>query len=97
MANHSTFVIFTGLGSIYMDDAEYQNAIKALNELASAVTPNTKEQYVLLMGINEIKNAPSVSDRERVRTIIGMFYDGLAYGNWPWIKNGVNVLEKSDA
>ena len=33
---------------------------------------------------------PVVSDRQAV----GMLYDGLAYGNWPWTSNKVDDILK---
>jgi hypothetical protein len=29
-----------------------------------------------------------------ILTLMGIIIDGLQYGNWPWIKNGVNTLGK---
>lgn len=80
-----------------MDDTSYRNAIQALAQLAHAVSLTGKEQNALITAIHEIEmiDRDSTHGKERIRAIVGMFYDGLAYGNWPWVVNGVDTLKES--
>jgi len=78
-----------------MDKISYINAMQALTQLAHAVGNSSKEQDALISEIRERqKDLNTTSNREIVRNVVGMFYDGLEYGNWPWIVNGVNTLEE---
>jgi hypothetical protein len=71
---------------------EYKKSMDALYSLAHSLGENGKQQNSLVSALHDIEKYEN-SDKGRVRAGIAMFYDGLAYGNWPWIKNGVDTLK----
>ena len=62
-----------------MDDTQYRNAILALAQLAHAIGNNGKEQHALITAMHEIEmnDRDSMHNKERIRSIIGMFYDEM--------------------
>lgn len=64
-----------------MNDADYRMARKAIMELAMAVADTGKHQQELVMAIDSIDRG---SNKDNVKGMISVIYDGLAYGNWPW-------------
>jgi len=66
-------------------------------DLANCVVTNYKEREVLIEVIKAIAKE-SIKDnntaKNTIRHMLSPINDGLAYGNWPWIKNGENILDK---
>lgn len=77
-----------------MNDKAYRDSIQALAILAHSLGENGRKQNALINAIHEIEmnDRNSMHNKERIKSIVGMFYDGLAYGNWPWIVNGIDTL-----
>jgi len=80
-------------------EQSFRDAKNHVYGLAHNVCLNGKEQKVLLayMGDIEIHSLKCGESGQRIiQLLISCIYDGLAFGNWPWIINSVNTLEKEN-
>lgn len=68
-----------------MNKQDYTDASKACYQLAMALGKDGYEQQELVIAIKQIEK-DAKDDRLCLIGILGIFYDGLAYGNWPWTK-----------
>lgn len=74
---------------------DYTDAKNYIYGLAHVVCRNGKEQKILLDTLHEIEYYSLTHGDEGhviIRKLLNPIMDGLQYGNWPWIKNGVNIL-----
>lgn len=74
---------------------DYRDAKNHVYGLAHNVCKDGKEQKALLaaMQYTEQEMIKSGESGEAIiLTLLGIIMDGLNYGNWPWIKNGVDTL-----
>lgn len=79
-------------------EQSFRDAKNHLYGLAHNVCVNGKEQNALLhaMGQTELRlYEEGASGLAVISILMGIITDGLRYGNWPWIQNGVNTLESS--
>lgn len=77
-------------------DQDFRNAKNHIYGLAHNVCCNAGEQGYLLAVLGDIemecyKNG--ATGQQIIRNLLTPIMDGLEFDNWPWIKNGVNVLE----
>jgi hypothetical protein len=78
-------------------DKDYREAKNHVYGLAHNVCINGIEQKILLNELRSVEfEMRAESGQTIISTMLGIILDGLHYGNWPWIKNGVNTL-KSDS
>lgn len=77
-------------------EQDYRDAKNHLYRLAHNVCINGKEQAVLMTTLTKIEMHAlnyGMEGKDIIKELLSCIYDGLAYDNWPWIKNGVNTLE----
>lgn len=55
--------------------------IEALYNVLASYAPNEQSRDACL----SLKHIGGLSDDYIVRGLISAIYDGLAYGNWPWV------------
>ena len=75
---------------------DYRDAKNHIYGLAHHVCVDGKEQAFLLNHLGEVETHclnHGMDGKDIIRELLNPIIDGLHYGNWPWIKNGVNVLE----
>jgi hypothetical protein len=78
-------------------DQDYRDAKNHVYGLAHNVCVNGKEQHALLSALGDVEMQMLKGGEDGkaiILTLMGIIIDGLQYGNWPWIKNGVNTLGK---
>lgn len=73
-----------------IDETALINAKYAYYKLANALGENGRKQAALVKALRELEN--DYYREEMLLRMNSLFQDGLAYGNWPWIKNGVDTL-----
>lgn len=77
-------------------EQDYRDATGHIYGLAHNVCINGEEQNALVTALQniELEGLKDGADGQLIiRNMLFTIVDGLAYGNWPWIKNGVNTLE----
>ncbi len=62
----------------------YENAYKILAILQD-IAPNLNAQEDCSKAFKDSQQ-DSENDKEFLLRVTGILYDGLSYGNWPWIK-----------
>lgn len=75
-----------------MNDSEQQLIADILSYIETMM-PETFSDTDKLNWNNRIYHSCMVMDNP-VKAITSVLWDGLAYGNWPWIKFNVNDLLK---
>ena len=78
-------------------EQDYRDAKNHIFGLAHNVCINGKEQAFLLRVLGDIEMESLKSGASGEQTIRNLLYpiiDGLSFGHWPWIVNGVNTLEE---
>jgi hypothetical protein len=70
------------IGEIRMEDSSYNSAKYALYTIAHALGTKEISQVSLIKALHSIE-AEHLNHRETLLRMISIFYDGLAYGNWP--------------
>jgi len=53
--------------------------------MCQSLCPTGKEQAAFARAYNDMRKDADVSEAELIKTLIGKLYDGLAYGNWPYM------------
>lgn len=79
-----------------LNDQSYRDALNHVYGLAHNVCINGKEQKFLIAHLQDIEFVMIANGETGDRTIkelLCVIIDGLKFGNWPWIKNGINLLE----
>lgn len=74
----------------------YRSAIQHVYGLAHNVSNDKAEQDSIFYRMQEIERQcieEGTSGLETVKELLSVILDGLSYGNWPWIVNGVNTLK----
>jgi hypothetical protein len=74
-----------------MTDKDYQDAKKSCYSLAHSLGNNAGEQHALISALRDAETEET-GYNNIIRRMLAVFYDGLAYGNWPWMKSGINIL-----
>lgn len=54
-------------------------------EMLQEKAPNGKAQEICVDVYRNIQTSVGFDKDEADRQMVGILYDGLAYGNWPWI------------
>jgi hypothetical protein len=75
---------------------EYRDAKNHVYGLAHNVCVNGKEQKTLISAMQDVERQMVTNGEDGkhiILTLLGIIIDGTQYGNWPWVKNGVNTLE----
>jgi len=78
-----------------LENQEFRDAKQHVYGLAHNVCLNGKEQKALLDRLKDIEQHCMICGESGQRTIqllLSCIYDGLAFGNWPWIVNGKDIL-----
>lgn len=75
-----------------MDEDSFRHAKLACYSLAHSLGTNGLKQTKLVECLQGIEKH-AINDELCIRSMLGVFYDGLAYGNWPWIRNGIDTLK----
>lgn len=52
--------------------------------MAQSLCPTGKEQAAFARRYNELR-AEGLEETDIIKTLVGMLYDGLVYGNWPYL------------
>lgn len=68
-----------------MTETEYREICHELLGILQKFAPTGKEQHKCSEEYNNLVKELGYS-RELVRSLVGTIYDGVAYGNWPWLK-----------
>ena len=79
-----------------MED-DFRHAKNHVYGLAHNVAFLPGEQRALLSYIGEVEYnlyKEGASGERIIIELLGIIMDGLKYGNWPWIRNGLNTLEQ---
>lgn len=83
-----------------MDDFCYRNAMHGIYEIAHAIAGNGRKQNVLMIAFSNVeKEHTDYADGRSesvIKSCLGILYDGIAYGNWPWIINGEDTLPNTN-
>ncbi len=68
---------------VNLESDDYLQAKNAMFSLAHALGKNKQQQDDLIKALKviELENEP---DENIIRDMLGLFLDGLSYGNWPW-------------
>lgn len=70
------------------------SSTKHMFSLCHSIGENRAQQEALVEAIKEIDmDTIGYSPRDKLARMLSLFYNGLAFGNWPWMVNGVNTLE----
>lgn len=78
------------------NEQSYRDAKNHIYGLAHNVSINGREQNALVRALQQIEEEginDGASGQQIIRSMLFTLIDGLEYGNWPWIKNGVNTLK----
>ena len=81
---------------VRLENQDYKNAKEHIYDLANSVCVNKQEQQIMLRCLKEIEKHSLIcgeSNKRVIQLMLSCIYDGLAFGNWPWIRNGINILE----
>lgn len=62
---------------------DYTATRKHMYSLAHSIGKNGLEQHALVDALHKIEMLPE-EDSYKVLAMVSLFYDGLAYGSWPW-------------
>ena len=76
---------------------DFNGARQSLYGMAHDVCKNGREQNALLLAFQHTEMEmieQGESPKAITIALLGIILDGLKHGNWPWVKNGVNTLEK---
>lgn len=80
-------------------EADFRDAKNHVYSLAHNVCINDgKDQHALVDALRDIElHGLKCGDswQRIIQCMISCIYDGLAFGNWPWIKNSVNNLDET--
>ena len=66
-----------------MTPSRYRDAAYAMYSMAHALGESSTEQNTLVGALNKIE-LEHLPPKQTILRMLGLFYDGLAYGNWPW-------------
>jgi len=72
-----------------MTEQDYREAKKACYSLAHSLGSNRSEQESLVNALRGIELTNDLYE-PTIKQMLAVFYDGLAYGNWPWVLAKVN-------
>lgn len=70
-----------------MNEQDYREAKNQCYALAHSLGANKSEQESLVNALHDIELEYDGGKKERlIACMLGVFTDGLYYGNWPWTK-----------
>ena len=78
-------------------EQDFRDAKNHVYGLAHNVCVNGKEQNALLAAMQSTEMQmikEGGTGEEIILSLLCILFDGLNYGNWPWIKNAVNTLDE---
>lgn len=70
-----------------MDEKSFRDAKQACYSLAHSLGKNGDEQAKLVTALHDIESHSmkcGESNERIIQLMLSMFYDCLAFGNWPW-------------
>jgi hypothetical protein len=81
-----------------MTEHDFEQVKQAMYDLAVALGRTGKEQNALIVSVQSIiLNPTETPDYEgKTLSLLGLFYDGMAYGNWPWTKAQMTVKKDKE-
>lgn len=67
-----------------MTTVEFDTAKRGIETIFLSFAPTGVEQQIAMRAIKDTLADMTQSYDFQIKTLTGMAYDGLAYGNWPW-------------